>query len=56
MEDGGKFYGHLAYYMYGQLLNFMAIWYILRPIGRFCGHLIYFPPFWYAVQILQPWP
>jgi hypothetical protein len=36
----------------------MAIWYILWPIGIFCGHLLKFCPFWYVVprKIWQPWP
>jgi hypothetical protein len=35
MEDAGKFYGYLS--------NFPAVWYILCPLGIFCGHLVYFP-------------
>jgi hypothetical protein len=42
---------------------FMTIWSILRPFGNiswpfgiFCGHLVYFSPFWYFVprKIWQP--
>jgi hypothetical protein len=41
----------------------MAIWYILQPFGKFCGHLVYlwlfgiFFPFWYVLprKIWQPW-
>jgi hypothetical protein len=35
----------------------MIIWYKLHPFGIFCGHLVYFLPFWYTVpiQIRQPW-
>jgi hypothetical protein len=38
------------------LIYFMVIWSILRPFGLFCGHLVYFLPFWYVVQrkIWQP--
>jgi hypothetical protein len=32
MEDYGIFYGHLVY--------FTAIWYILWPLGTFCGKLV----------------
>jgi hypothetical protein len=34
MEDVGKLYGHLVY--------FTAIWYILWPLGTFHGYLIHF--------------
>jgi hypothetical protein len=36
----------------------MSILSILRPIGKFCGHLVYVFPFWYVVprKIWQPWP
>jgi hypothetical protein len=37
MEDVGTFYGHLVY--------FMAIWYVIRTLGIFCGNLVYFPRF-----------
>jgi hypothetical protein len=37
MEDVGKVYGHLVY--------FMAIWHISRPVGIFYGHLVCFPHF-----------
>jgi hypothetical protein len=35
---------------------FKAIWYILWQFAVFCGHLVYFFPFWYVVQrkIWQP--
>jgi hypothetical protein len=41
MENTGIFYEHLAY--------FTAIGNILWSFGIFCGHLIYFSPFWYLV-------
>jgi hypothetical protein len=28
---------------------FMAVFLILKAFGTFCGHLVYFPPFWYVV-------
>jgi hypothetical protein len=31
--------------------DLMAIWSILRPFGRFCGHLVYFVAIW---SILWP--
>jgi hypothetical protein len=39
-------------------MYFMAIWSILWSFGPFCGHLAYFPPFWYNVprKIWLPWP
>jgi hypothetical protein len=48
MENLGIFYDHLVY--------LTAIGNILWPFGIFCGHLVYFPPFWYFVprKIWQP--
>jgi hypothetical protein len=48
MENAGTFYVHLV--------HFMSILNILWPFGIFCGHLVYFPPFWYIVprKIWQP--
>jgi hypothetical protein len=37
IEDAGTFYGHLV--------NFTAIWYILRPFGKFVGYWVYFSRF-----------
>jgi hypothetical protein len=38
---------------------FMAIWYILRPFGSICGHLVYLRPFGifygYLVYFLLFW-
>jgi hypothetical protein len=42
MEDVGIFYGHLVYFTYGHLVNFMAIGYILWLFGIFF-------PFWSVV-------
>jgi hypothetical protein len=42
MENLGEFYDHLVY--------FTATGNILLPFGILCGHLVYFPPFWYFVQ------
>jgi hypothetical protein len=49
MENLGIFYDHLVY--------FTAIGNILLPFSIFCGHLVYFSPFWYFVprKIWQPW-
>jgi hypothetical protein len=41
MKNVGKFYD--------RLVHFTAIGNILCPVGIFCGHLVYFPPFWYVV-------
>jgi hypothetical protein len=41
MEDGGIFYGYLAY--------FMAIRYIWWPFGVFYGHLVHFVAIWYIL-------
>jgi hypothetical protein len=49
MGDVCIFYGHWFY--------FTAIWHILWPFGRFCGHFgIMISPFWYVVprKIWQP--
>jgi hypothetical protein len=48
MENLGIFYEYLVY--------FTAIANILWPFGIVCGHLLYFPPFWYFVprKIWQP--
>jgi hypothetical protein len=50
MENLGIFYDYLVY--------FTAVGNILGPFDIFCGHLVYFPPFWYFVprKIWQPWP
>jgi hypothetical protein len=37
MEDIGVLYGHVIY--------FMAIWYILRPFGKLHSYLVHFPRF-----------
>jgi hypothetical protein len=29
----------------------MAIWYIMRPFGIFCGNLVYFVAIWYIVWL-----
>jgi hypothetical protein len=42
MENLGIFYDHLVYYT--------ATGNILWPFGILCGHLVYFPPFWYFVR------
>jgi hypothetical protein len=49
MENLDIFYDHLVY--------FTAIENILWPFVIFCGHLVYFSPFWYFVsrKIWQPW-
>jgi hypothetical protein len=50
MEKVGIFYGGLEY--------ITVIWYILWPFGNLCSdNLVYFPQFWYIVQIKlwQPW-
>jgi hypothetical protein len=36
-------------YIYGHLVYFTAICYILWPFGIFGGNLVYFSPFWYIV-------
>jgi hypothetical protein len=41
MENVGIFYVYFVY--------FTAIGNILWSFGIFCGHLVYFPPFWYVV-------
>jgi hypothetical protein len=52
MEDVGIFYVHLVYFtatgkFWGQLENFVDIWYILWAFGIFYGHLVYFMDIWY---------
>jgi hypothetical protein len=47
MEKVGVFSGSLENitairYIYGHLVHFMAIWYILCPFGTFYGHLVHF--------------
>jgi hypothetical protein len=37
--------------LYGNLVYFKAIWYILWPFGIFCDHLVYFVTIWYIL-----WP
>jgi hypothetical protein len=45
MENGGIFYV--------RLVHFMTVWYILWPLGIFCGHLVnYLLVFWYFLVIL----
>jgi hypothetical protein len=41
---------------YGELEHFTAICYILLPFGIYCGHFLYFLPFWFIVprKIWQP--
>jgi hypothetical protein len=34
-----------------QFVVFMALWYILWPFGKFCGHLVYFMVIWFVL-----WP
>jgi hypothetical protein len=34
------------------LVYFMDIWSILRPVGIFCGQLVYFLIIWYIVYVL----
>jgi hypothetical protein len=48
MKNVGIFYGHLEYCA--------AICYNVWPFGIFCGHLVHFSCFWYAVlrKIWQP--
>jgi hypothetical protein len=48
IENLGIFHDYWVY--------FTAIGNILWPFGKFCGHLIYFSPFWYFVprKIWQP--
>jgi hypothetical protein len=45
MEYFGILYGHLIY--------FMAIWYIMWPFGLFCGHLVYCVANWYILWLLH---
>jgi hypothetical protein len=45
MENVGIFYVHLV--------CFTAIGNILWSLGIFCGHLVYFSPFWYVVRNLN---
>jgi hypothetical protein len=40
----------LVYFTYAHLVYFTAIVNILWPFGIVCGHLVYFPPFWYVVN------
>jgi hypothetical protein len=39
------------------VVYFTTIWYTLKPFSIYCGHLVYFLPFWYIVprNIWQPW-
>jgi hypothetical protein len=41
IEDVGMFYD--------QLVNFMAIWYILWPFGIFVSHLVFSPVLVYCI-------
>jgi hypothetical protein len=36
------FYVHPFGILWGHLLYFVVIWYILHPFGILCGHLVYF--------------
>jgi hypothetical protein len=49
MEDLGRLYGHLVY--------FVAIWYILTPFDIVYGYMVYFMVIWYVVprKIWQPY-
>jgi hypothetical protein len=47
----GKFLGVLRWKV---LVYFMAVWYILRPFGTFCGHLIYIF-YGYLAYVFQFW-
>jgi hypothetical protein len=40
------------WYIFGNLVYFTAIWYILWPFGLICGHLIYFVAIWYTIVTL----
>jgi hypothetical protein len=33
------------------MVYFIAIWYILWPLGTVCGYFVYFFQFWYVVPI-----
>jgi hypothetical protein len=50
----GKFWRVLEWHM---LIYSDVIRNILRQFGKFCGHLIYYSPFWYVLpgKIWQPW-
>jgi hypothetical protein len=39
-------------FMYGNLLDFTAIWYILRPFGIFVGGLVYLWEIRYGFPVL----
>jgi hypothetical protein len=41
IEDFGLFYVHSAYFTYGRLIYFMAIWHSLRWFGIFFPVLVY---------------
>jgi hypothetical protein len=43
------FFGHFVYFTVKR--------YILQKFGTFCGHPVYFFPFWYVapIKIWQPW-
>jgi hypothetical protein len=51
----GIYQRDLVYVLYGRLVYFTAIWYILwlfgifLAIGNIFGYLVYFFPFWYVV-------
>jgi hypothetical protein len=45
----GKFWSMLQW---KTLVNFIATWSKLRPIGLFYGHLIYFVVIWYIFHVL----
>jgi hypothetical protein len=44
-EDVGMFNGHSVYFP----ANLDILW----PFGIFCGRLVYFYPFWFAVPMYQ---
>jgi hypothetical protein len=45
----GKFWRVLKWKM---LVCFIAIWYILRPFGKFYDHLVHYVAIWYIFFIL----
>jgi hypothetical protein len=49
-SDLGKFWRVLQRKI---LVYFMAIWSILRPVGKFCAHLVYFRVIWHILPVLS---
>jgi hypothetical protein len=41
----------MCWYIFGNLVYFVAIWYILWPFGLFCDRLVYFVAIWYIVWL-----